>query len=328
MPSTCTQSRTPIEIVSGTVVAPSSAACPPNCGFTMKVNVSTTAQTASVVAAPATFCTTYPTICTIGIDVSAVLRAILPWRLVFCWRVAQAFDLAGIANTAGAPSFAFLAKGGSSERIRRARYRLRLCVQPIRCLLSLAPEYDEGGRIPPMLIGHRQLSFRFGFLSFLVGVLLILSSMSLSAQTVEIKLVDGRNGRPMVGASSYVNVWVGGERKEAIAIPLDDKGAARLQLTLNPREVNIPSSNNNGSIVVDHPVVKYDESFRINAPYVLCGPGGGSYSWLELKNFSTKEVLDHGYASANTCGKVTVSPQPGQVVLFVRPLTFWEKMKQ
>jgi len=74
--------------------------------------------------------------------------------------------------------------------------------------------------------------------------------------------------------------------------------------------------------------VKYDEFFRVNAPYVLCGPGGGSYSWLELKNFTTKEVLDHGYASANTCGKATVSPQPGQVVLFVRLLTFWEKMKQ
>jgi len=33
-------------------------------------------------------------------------------------RVAQAFDLAGITNTGGAPSFAFLAKGGYHERIR------------------------------------------------------------------------------------------------------------------------------------------------------------------------------------------------------------------
>jgi hypothetical protein len=152
--------------------------------------------------------------------------------------------------------------------------------------------------------------------------------MSLSAQTLEIKLVDGRNGRPIVGASAYVNVWVGEERKEAIAIPTDDNGVARLQLTLNPNEVNIPISTGHGTIVEKHPVVKYDESFRINAPYVLCGSGEGSHSWLDLKNFSTKEVLDQGYVSANTCGKATVSPQPGQVVLFVRPLTFWEKMKQ
>jgi hypothetical protein len=159
--------------------------------------------------------------------------------------------------------------------------------------------------------------------------LLLLLGIALfgNAQSIRIKLVNGRNGRPMVGASSYVNVWVGGERKEAIAIPADENGVARLQLTLNPSEVNIPNSKNKGSVVVDHPVVKYDESFRINAPYVLCGPRGGSYSWLELKNFSTKEVLDHGYTSANTCGKVTVSPQPGDLIIFVRPLTGWEKLK-
>jgi hypothetical protein len=161
-----------------------------------------------------------------------------------------------------------------------------------------------------------------------MSLFLILPGVSLSAQTLEIKLVDGRNGRPMVGSSSYVNVWVGIERKEAIAIPTDGKGVARLQLTLNASEVNIPNSQNTGSIVVDHPVVKYDESFRINAPYVLCGSGGSHYSWLGLENFSTKEILHHGYASPNTCGKVTISPQPGQVVLFVRPLKWWEKLKQ
>jgi hypothetical protein len=159
-------------------------------------------------------------------------------------------------------------------------------------------------------------------------LLLPTSANSLSAQTIEIKLEDGRNGRPIVGASSYVNVWVGGARKEAIAIPTDDKGVARIQLTLNPNEVTVPNATGTSSIVVSHPTVKYDETFRINVPYVLCGAGAGKSSWLESKNFGTREVLDRGYASANICGKVTVSPQPGRVVLFVRPLTFWEKMKQ
>ena len=179
-----------------------------------------------------------------------------------------------------------------------------------------------------MLIGHRQVSFHFGLLNLLVTVLLTMPAMPLAAQTLEIKLVDGRNGRPVVGTSSYVNVWVGGERKEAIAVPTDDGGVARLQLTLNPNEVNIPISTGHGTIVERHPVVKYDESFRINVPYVLCGSGEVNRSPLDLKNFNTKEVLDHGYTSGDTCGKVTASPRPGQVVLFVRPLTFMEKMKQ
>ena len=179
-----------------------------------------------------------------------------------------------------------------------------------------------------MLIGPRHISFRFRSLNRLATVLLTVPAMSLAAQKLEIKLVDGRNGRPMVGTSAYVNIWVGGERKEAIAIPTDESGVARLQLTLNPNEVNIPISTGHGTIVEKHPVVQYDESFRINVPYVVCRSGEGDRSPLGLKNFNTKEVLDHGYASANTCGKVIATPQPGQVVLFVRPLTFWEKMKQ
>lgn len=168
----------------------------------------------------------------------------------------------------------------------------------------------------------------FGILKVLMAFFLILPRVSLSAQTIEITLVNGKNGRPMVGASSYVNAWIGTERKEAIAIPTDEKGVARLQLTLNSSEVNIPNSKNNGSIVVEHPIVKYDESFRINAPYVLCGSERSNYSWLRSESFSTKEILSHGYASPNICGKSTISPHPGQVILFVRPLTWWEKLKQ
>jgi hypothetical protein len=199
-------------------------------------------------------------------------------------------------------------------------------------------EHDQRRRISTMLSGYDETQMAVyrnqpllcsGIVKFLMSLFLILYGASLSAQTLEITLVDGRSGRPMVGASSYVNVWVGTERKEAIAIPTDRNGVARLRLTLNTGEINIPdSSKDRGSIVVDHPVVNYNESLRINAPYVLCGSGESNYSWLRSKNFSTTEILQHGYVSPNTCGKATLSPQPGQVILFVRPLTWWEKLKQ
>lgn len=163
---------------------------------------------------------------------------------------------------------------------------------------------------------------------FVVLLFLILYVVPISAQELEIRLVDGRNGRPMAGKNSYVNLWVGTERKAAIVVPTDGKGVARIQLTSNPREVNIPNSTNSGSNVVDHPIVKYAESLQINVPYVLCGSGGSNYSWLGLLNFSTKEILQRGYASPNTCGKATASPIPGEVILFVRPLSWWEKLKQ
>ena len=181
-----------------------------------------------------------------------------------------------------------------------------------------------------MAIYRNQPLLCFAIVKFLMWLFLILYGASLSAQTLEITLVDGRNGRPMVGPSSHVNVWVGTERKEAIVIPTDRNGVARLRLTLNTGEINIPNpSEDRVSIVVDHPVVKYNESFEINAPYALCVSGGSNYSWLMIEQFSTKEILQHGYVSPNTCSrKVTVAPHPGQVILFVRPLTWWEKFKE
>ncbi len=151
----------------------------------------------------------------------------------------------------------------------------------------------------------------------------------LSAQTLDITLVDGRSGRPMAGSASYVNVWVGAERKQALAIPTDHNGVARLQLTLKLGEVNVPSCPEGcGSIVVNHPVVGYDESLRVNVPYVLCEPGGSQYSWLATVQFSTEQIMQHGYVSPNLCGKSTASPKPGQLVLFVRPLSWREKLKE
>jgi len=180
-----------------------------------------------------------------------------------------------------------------------------------------------------MAIYQNQSSLSFGIGKFLVLLFLILYVVLLSAQELAIRLVDGRNGRPMAGAASYVNVWVGTERKEAIGIPTDGNGVARLQLTLDPGKVNIPNpSKDSGTIVVANPVVEYNESFRINVPYALCGSGGSNYSWLMLQHLSTKQILEHGYVSPNTCGKSTASPKPGQVILFVRPLTWWEKFKQ
>ena len=147
------------------------------------------------------------------------------------------------------------------------------------------------------------------------------------AETIKIKLVNGRNGQPI--PASYVNVWVGTERKEAIVIPTDGKGVASLQLTLNTAEINIPNpSNNRGSVVVPNPVVKYDDSLRINAGYVLCQPHVGDYSWLKTMDLTTSRVLQEGITMANTCGTSRATAKPGEVIIFVRPLNWWEKLKE
>ena len=153
------------------------------------------------------------------------------------------------------------------------------------------------------------------------------SAFTLSAQTIEVKLIDGRNGHPI--ANSCVNVWVGNEQKDALAIPTDNDGVARLRLTDRDAEINTQNRwKQCGAFGVINPVVRFESSITINAGYVLCQPQGTDYSWLALKNFPTKQILAEGVVSPNACGKHSASPVPAQVIVFVRPLNFWEKLKQ
>jgi hypothetical protein len=153
------------------------------------------------------------------------------------------------------------------------------------------------------------------------------TSTFLCAQAVTIEVVNGRNGRPV--ADSHVNVWVGNEQKKSMAIPTDKGGIARLRLTNKDDEVDPRIQwQNEGSYVVVDPILKYVDSLRINVPYALCQPGGSNYSWLAFRQISTKQLMDQAIVTPNTCGKATASPNPGVIVIFVRPLSFWEAMKQ
>lgn len=149
----------------------------------------------------------------------------------------------------------------------------------------------------------------------------------LCAQTIEVKLIDGRNGHPI--ENTCVNVWVGNEQKDALAIPTDKNGIARLRLTDNDAEVNTQDRwKGCGEFGVINPVVKYEGSVSVNAGYVLCQPQATDYSWLAVKDIPTKQLVRKGVVTANTCGKPIASPRPGELVIFVRPLSFWEKLKQ
>jgi aminoglycoside phosphotransferase len=120
-------------------------------------------------------------------------------------------------------------------------------------------------------------------------------------------------------AGTYVNVWVGNERKEAMVIPTDENGVARLQLTDKDSEIDIHSRD---------PVVRYNNLLRINVPYVLCQSHTQDYSWLALTSFSTEQVIQRGIVTPNSCGLAAAPPKPEEVIIFVRPLNWWEKLKQ
>lgn len=152
------------------------------------------------------------------------------------------------------------------------------------------------------------------------------SSTVLGAQKVEIKLLDARSGLP--AAQTCIDLGLQGV-VEMLAIPTDKDGVARFYITDNDADVNVknhwPGCGNRG--VID-PVVRPGDSFGLHVGYVLCQSRKRDYSWLAIMTFSTKEVLQKGIVLPNTCGKAAAPPKPGEVVIFVRPLSWWQIFKQ
>ena len=83
-----------------------------------------------------------------------------------------------------------------------------------------------------------------------------------NAQTLRVKLLDGRSGKPI--AKGGVNVWVGDNRKAAVPIPGDRNGIAKLNLTNNAGQVNVEAGPS------DLPTFLYAPEIRIQVGFALC----------------------------------------------------------
>ena len=119
--------------------------------------------------------------------------------------------------------------------------------------------------------------------------------------------------------------------KLSVFIPADKNGVARLRLTQKESEVDIsydPKLGCGGTGAIN-PVLKYGDTLTTYStgyhPSCAFSEGILNARYNEI-DFSTNDVVQHGVASANTCGRVTASPQPGEVVLFVRPRNFRERV--
>jgi len=193
-------------------------------------------------------------------------------------------------------------------------------------------------------------------------VLLLFASYAtiLCAQTIQIKLVDGKTGRPVTSipwlAPHNIHVGLGRESDLSLVLTTDKKGVVPLRFTRDDSEINVPECTgehagwdrlvkndltghrnkdderefnkkywNCMNFRVKNPVVRFVDSILIslitgsNFLYVPC--------W-ESKVFSTEDILQHGVVTANNCGNATTSPEPGQLILFVRPPSEMEVWRQ
>ncbi len=172
---------------------------------------------------------------------------------------------------------------------------------------------------------------RFAEKAFLAFLLFASCATILRAQTIQIKLMNGKTGRPVAGAC--VGVWMKDPtNKMSVYIPAGKDGVARLRLTQKDTELDVfynPKLGCGGNSAIN-PVLKYDDTLTTYStgahPSCAFPENVPNARWKEI-DFSTKEVLQHGVVSANTCGTAAASPQPGEVILFVRSRNFHEKVQ-
>lgn len=141
-----------------------------------------------------------------------------------------------------------------------------------------------------------------------------------NTQTLHVRLLNGSSGKPI--SNTYVNVWVGNQRKDALPIPIDRSGIAALRLTGGAPDVGVQAES------AHWPTFPYAPEIRIQIGFVLCQVKQQKYSWLHITSYSTEDWTRIGIVTANTCGNAVAKPEPGMLTIFVRPLNFWEKLSE
>lgn len=142
-----------------------------------------------------------------------------------------------------------------------------------------------------------------------------------NAQTLRVRLLDGRSGKPIANAA--INVWVGNHRKAAVPVSADRNGVVSMRLTDNADQVRVEGD------LVDPPTFLYASEIRIQVGFVLCQAAQQKkFSWLQITPYPTGEWTRTGIVTTNTCGKAVAKLEPGELTLFVRPLNLGERMSE
>lgn len=128
----------------------------------------------------------------------------------------------------------------------------------------------------------------------------LLTSPLMKAQQVLIRVVDGRNGHPI--SDEKLQLWFNSQSGSAMSISTDKQGVAK---------VDAPSG---AALLVS-------ANLYIDCRYSKqTGP--------ERPTYPVSDILRSGVLAANTCGKLKLSPTPGELIFFVRPEHWWEGMKR
>jgi hypothetical protein len=166
--------------------------------------------------------------------------------------------------------------------------------------------------------------------AFVLWLLVAFLGIPARAQEIRIRVLNGRNGKPVT--KECINVWTGTGRGAHMVAVTNKDGVAVLRLA--EKEIlaesacpGWPARAPRGSDV-DGITVSGDYYLACQE-YGKITPGEPPTNPLKLMpSYPIKRILESGVSTANTCGKFRAEAKPGELILFVRPLTWLEKLKR
>jgi hypothetical protein len=160
----------------------------------------------------------------------------------------------------------------------------------------------------------------------------------LHAQEIQIKVLNARNGKTIT--NECLNVWLGPTYRENLIAPTNSEGIVILHLERNEIRADTVSPHACDGLATVGPKLLRSgvDSVIISGDYyVPCQeygkPSQGealkpSLNDTQVPSYSIKTILESGVASSNTCGKIRAEAKPGELVFFMRPRAFWERLRE
>jgi len=172
----------------------------------------------------------------------------------------------------------------------------------------------------------------------LLGACLVLLNGALRAQEVHIRVLDGYTGKPVT--NECLNVWMDEWRSGTLVAPTDRDGIIVLHFAKNQVTADPGPSHGCGrnAVLGPKPLSNNEDNMFISGNmYVVCqeyrkvAPGASTNENLpnnRMPSYSLKRILESGITASNSCGEYRVAAKPGELIVFERPLHWWESIRQ
>jgi len=174
--------------------------------------------------------------------------------------------------------------------------------------------------------------------ALLAWAMIALSAPPSRAQEIHIRVLNARNGKPIT--NECLNVWVAPPQRKALQAPTNSDGLVVLHIgadRVTAEAVSpFPTRCIGNAVVAPSSGADSADAIRVlGGNYIACQEYGritpGEPATRDLlarimPSYSTKRILTDGVTASNTCGKFRTKAKPGELVIFERSPTFWERL--